>query len=93
MFNCSKCGLCCMNIGDSPLFEDLNRGDGICKNYDESSKLCAIYKERPVKCNVDLAYVLYFSEVMSLDEFYELNYAVCRELRRKAESDKETYNG
>lgn len=87
MFNCSRCGLCCMNIGGSPLFEDLDRGDGVCKYYDDASKLCTIYEERPVKCNVDLAYGLYFTEVMPIDEFYELNYAVCRELRQKAETD------
>jgi len=31
MFKCDKCGLCCSNIGNSKIYKDLDRGDGVCK--------------------------------------------------------------
>lgn len=51
MFICDKCGLCCMKIGESPIYSFLDRGDGICKYFDYDTKLCSIYDERPVMCN------------------------------------------
>ena len=44
MFKCDCCGLCCMNLNKSDLYDDLNRGDGVCKYFDEVSKLCSIQK-------------------------------------------------
>lgn len=49
MFHCDCCGLCCMNLDKSDLYSDLNRGDGICKYFDEQTHLCSIYDERPEK--------------------------------------------
>ena len=42
-----------MNLDKSDLYSDLNRGDGICKYFDEQTHLCSIYDERPEKCNID----------------------------------------
>jgi hypothetical protein len=39
VFKCDHCGLCCMNISGSQLYEDLDRGDGICVHLDCETKL------------------------------------------------------
>lgn len=43
MFKCDKCGLCCENLKMSSLYKELDRGDGICKNYDVNTKLCNLF--------------------------------------------------
>lgn len=83
MFKCNCCGLCCMNIGISELYSDLDRGDGICRYYNNSDKLCSIYPDRPDKCNIDKMYELVFRYIMNKDEYYELNYEVCKKLKRR----------
>lgn len=42
MFTCDKCGLCCMHIDESSLDEGMNRGDGVCKFFNDNTYLCKI---------------------------------------------------
>ncbi|MBQ7578256.1 MAG: YkgJ family cysteine cluster protein [Synergistaceae bacterium] len=77
---CNRCGLCCRNIGGIKLLEPLDDGTGTCIFLDREKNLCKIYTSRPVFCNVGAMYKLFFADNMSLDEFYEANYAVCRKL-------------
>lgn len=81
MFKCDRCGECCRNISLSAIYSELDRGDGICKFFDERTSSCSIYENRPIICNVDLMYKFYFSRKMSIDEFYELNYEACHKLK------------
>ena len=83
MFECDCCGLCCMNLNGKLEYADLDRGDGICKFFCEETHLCTIYKKRPDKCNIDRAYVKYFKTMMSIQEYYELNYRACEYLKSK----------
>lgn len=82
MFRCDCCGLCCMNLNMSEMYSDLDRGDGICKYFDEVSKLCSIYDHRPDKCNVDKMYDISLKYKISKEEYYELNYNVCELLKK-----------
>ena len=82
MFHCDCCGLCCMNLDNSDLYSDLNRGDGICKYFDQQTHLCSIYDERPEKCNIDKAYERLFKGVITKEEYYKQNYLACKELKR-----------
>ena len=82
-FKCDCCGLCCQNIRLSNEYADLDRGDGVCKHYDEETRLCGIYALRPIKCNVDEYYDRYLSSKMSRAEFHEMNYAACRRLKAR----------
>lgn len=82
MFKCDCCGLCCMNLNKSDLYDDLNRGDGVCKYFDDVSKLCSIYERRPSKCNVDKMYDILYKSEMSKKEYYELNYNICDLLKK-----------
>ena len=83
MFNCDKCGECCRNLKMSDIYSDLDRGDGICKYLD--GNLCSIYDKRPLKCRIDESYNEFFKDSMSLDEFYEENYKICKELKKRRE--------
>lgn len=82
MFRCDCCGLCCMNLNMSDMYSDLDRGNGICKYFDEVSKLCSIYDHRPDKCNVDKMYDISWKYKISKEEYYELNYNVCELLKK-----------
>ena len=80
-FKCTKCGLCCMNIQNVELAKDLDDGTGVCRYFERKSKLCTIYESRPEICNVEKGYK-FFENTMSYDEYIELNYKICKELRR-----------
>ena len=80
-FVCIQCGTCCRNLDKNNLYSDLDRGDGICKHFDEVANLCSIYEIRPDKCNVEKGYQ-YFKDVMSFEEYIEYNANACGKLRR-----------
>ncbi len=84
MFQCDCCGCCCMQLSLSELYSDLDRGDGVCKYFNLDTKLCSIYEKRPIKCNIDQTYHLFFESTMSKEQFYELNYVACAELKRRS---------
>lgn len=81
MFQCDKCGACCRNIDLSPLYAQLDRGDGVCRYLSEN--LCSIYDERPLLCRVDESYEKFFAGQMSKEEYYRLNYEACDRLKKK----------
>jgi len=83
MFKCDKCALCCKNLNLNSLYRKLDRGDGVCKYLDEQKKLCKIYENRPLICNVDAMYDLMFSNQMSRLDYYQLNKKSCQTLRKK----------
>lgn len=85
-FQCDKCGLCCRNIGRIPQLREYDDGNGACKYL--QNNLCSIYEDRPEICRVDVMYDRYFREQYSKDEFYELNYEGCRELKRSILKNK-----
>ena len=87
MFNCDCCGLCCMNLKKSSLFNDLDRGDGICIYFDIGTKLCTIYSHRPVKCNVDKLFKLFFKGKITKEQYYQLNYSACKKLKEEGKRD------
>jgi hypothetical protein len=79
MFFCSQCGQCCRNLDKSDLYQELHRGDGICKYLD--GNLCSIYEKRPLLCRVEESYEAYFKDQYSLEEYYRLNYESCQKLQ------------
>lgn len=89
MFECDKCGLCCKNISNIPIISSLDRGDGICKNYDDETRLCKIYENRPLACNVDLGFEKYFSKFYTKEEYYKLNYELCEKMKKEEQDKKQ----
>ncbi len=83
MFKCEKCGLCCQSISFSELYSHLDDGTGVCKHFDRDTSLCTIYHNRPLICRVDDAYEAFFQDEMTTEQYYEMNYAACRKLRRQ----------
>ncbi len=83
MFICDKCGLCCMQLRRSIVYHKLDRGDGICRYFDDVSRLCTIYEERPLICNVDKMYDMFFENKMLKSKYYQLNYESCKMLKKR----------
>lgn len=83
MYKCEKCGACCRNISKSNLYQKLDRGDGVCKYLRDN--LCEIYNNRPVLCRIDECFKLYFSKIMSQEQYYKLNRIMCKNLQNKEE--------
>ncbi len=82
MFICTKCGLCCKNIDKIEELEEFDDGTGRCI-YLSDDNLCMIYDRRPDICNVEKMYEKCFKNVMSIEEYEELNYKGCEELQKK----------
>jgi Fe-S-cluster containining protein len=49
-FPCNSCGACCRTL---PASFELNRGDGVCRHYDDATRLCTVYESRPLVCRID----------------------------------------
>lgn len=83
MFKCDKCGECCRNLDKSPLYDQLHDGDGTCRYLE--GNLCSIYETRPVLCQVDKSYDLYFKDIMTRQEYEILNYEACKKIKKYEE--------
>lgn len=81
MFKCDGCGECCRHLDRSELYTELDRGDGVCKFL--SGNLCTIYKDRPILCNIDKSYELYFSNMYDKETYYQMNYEACEKLKKE----------
>lgn len=81
MFKCDKCGECCRNLQKSSLYKDLHNGDGICR-YLRGNE-CSIYEERPLICRVDAYYEKFLKDELNYDEYIQLNYKYCKELKKQ----------
>lgn len=81
-FYCDCCGACCSHLEQfAGLFDDLDRGDGVCRFYDPQSKLCSIYEKRPLKCRVEEGYKAFFAGAVSYEEYLAGTYKACRALK------------
>ena len=88
MIKCNNCkAYCCRKIG--LIDPSLDRGDCVCKHLTKDNK-CDIYENRPLICNTDKVYELFFSSIMTRDEYDRINAECCIKLRNEYESIKET---
>lgn len=81
MYDCDQCGECCRHLNLSPLYQELDRGDGVCKYL--QGNLCSIYEKRPLLCRVDDSFDLFFQGTMSRDEYYRLNHEACCKIKNR----------
>lgn len=81
-FPCNRCGACCRNVRLAKETESLDRGDGCCQHYDDASKQCGIYAERPSICRVDEQYAINYQQVMTWDLFVAINLEACEKLNQ-----------
>lgn len=59
----------------------LDRGDGVCRHYDETNRLCAIYETRPDICRVDRMHDKVYASQYTWREFVIVNVQVCEALK------------
>ena len=93
---CSQCkGLCCRRIGQFQFMKIYDRGDGVCKYLTEENK-CEIYDHRPLICNTDRLYELFYVNKITREEYDRLNDEACEQLKRlyneKEERDGRSQN-
>lgn len=81
MFKCDQCGKCCEKVYTSEVYRYLADETGKCKYL--KNNLCSIYETRPLICRIDEMYETYYKEVMTLEEYYALNYKACDVLKNK----------
>ena len=83
-FQCNKCGLCCQHVDNFKADdEQLDRGDGTCRYFEEETRLCSIYNDRPLICRIEDFYNAYLKDSISKNEYYDLNRLSCIELKKK----------
>ncbi len=80
MYERDKCGECCRNLCKSPIYNELHNGDGICMYL--KNDICTIYDDRPLVCRIDECYEVMFKEKISYEDYLELNYRFCKELKK-----------
>ena len=76
-FPCSKCGECCKSLHLNPLYRELDRGDGVCKNFELKTNLCKVYDSRPLICQVEAYYEANLFGCMSKVDWYAMNEQYC----------------
>lgn len=84
-FPCNQCGACCKSIRLSKITNWLDRGDGVCKYFDENQNTCTIYDNRPEVCNVQKMYEKHYAKQFSWDDFVILNQTSCEVLLKQVE--------
>lgn len=83
MFPCDCCGCCCKNLSKTKEHMKLDRGDGVCRYL--QNNLCSIYEHRPLACRIDENYELFYSDKMTLEEYYRLGIEVCKKLKEECQ--------
>ncbi|PVY92404.1 hypothetical protein C8C95_3274 [Acidovorax sp. 99] len=79
-FPCNGCGKCCRQVDRSPETSWLDRGDSICRHFDEANNMCLIYTDRPLVCRVEEYYSQNLSHLFEWDDFVKINSEVCQSL-------------
>lgn len=82
-FPCNACGQCCRRIHQSAQTAYLDRGDGVCRHFDENTKLCQIYAERPLVCRVADYYLTHLADKITWHHFVKLNVAICQQWQQE----------
>lgn len=85
-FPCNACGLCCRKVAQSKQTAWLDRGDGVCRHFDEQTYLCSIYAQRPLICRVEDYYQAHLSKQFSWEEFVNINVAICEQFQQENQS-------
>lgn len=80
-FPCNGCGACCKSVHLSPEVSGLDRGDGVCRHFDDAASRCGIYERRPDICNVQKMYALRFARDYSWPDYVALNLQACASLQ------------
>jgi Fe-S-cluster containining protein len=61
-----------------PALAEFDRGDGICIHI--KNNLCEVYANRPLVCNTEKMYKLYFKVTMTEKQYILNNLTICKKL-------------
>jgi Fe-S-cluster containining protein len=81
-FPCNRCGACCRHVDIAEETRFLDRGDGVCSNFDVTNSICSIYSTRPAVCRVDDQFRVNYHHQYTWDNFVELNLIACEQIRK-----------
>lgn len=82
VFECDRCGACCRHLNlFGSAYVWLDRGDGVCRNFDLETNLCKIYENRPLICNIKEGYKRFFSSI-SYDQYIAMTLEGCAKLKQ-----------
>lgn len=81
VFPCNRCGACCRHVDIAKETRFLDRGDGICSNFDVTNSICLIYSTRPAVCRVDAQYQEKYHSQYTWENFVEINLIACEKIR------------
>lgn len=81
-FDCHRCGACCKLVNLSEYGTDLDRGDGVCRHFDELNNICKIYETRPEICNVSVMYEKFYKKNYDWATFSQMNKESCQQLEK-----------
>ena len=79
-FPCTGCGACCRSVFLSKYTSWLDRGDGTCRDFDDSTSRCSVYENRPTICNVRVMYEADYKNKISWEDFVSINLQACNSL-------------
>lgn len=82
MIECTRCGICCTQLDQNPLYAALDRGDGTCRHFNQPDKSCAIYANRPDICNSEIMFRRHFSH-LTPEAFIAANRSLCESIQAK----------
>ncbi|OOR90844.1 zinc/iron-chelating domain-containing protein [Moraxella caviae] len=80
-FPCNACGQCCRLVSKSAQTAHLDRGDGVCRHFDDDTNLCLIYHQRPLECRVKDYYITHLRDEIDWETFVQINLSVCQTLQ------------
>jgi Fe-S-cluster containining protein len=86
IFPCNNCGACCKSIRLSTQTAWLDRGDGVCRHFDDTQNTCTIYENRPEVCNVRMMYDKHYKDGFTWSDFVVVNQKACEELLKQVTS-------
>jgi Fe-S-cluster containining protein len=75
-YPCTSCGACC-RASPPPAFK---RADGVCRHYDDATRLCGIYDTRPLVCRVREGYEQVYQPHFGLRAYWMAVADVCEAL-------------
>ncbi len=60
----------------------LDKGDGVCRHFDDTTNLCSIYDDRPLICRVEDYYNVNLSHEITWEKFSKINENICKQLQK-----------
>lgn len=82
---CTRCGLCCMQFSYIDLPEEYKKlDDGTGKCIYLVNNMCSIYEVRPLLCNHEKLFELYYKDLFdSIYDYEEYLHKQCKKIQRR----------